>query len=55
MNDRINRTVPYDNSDLTRLDNNQCPPITMTELTDVIKAMKHKAPGPNKLTAYLTT
>ena len=52
VNDRLNRTVPYDNSDLTRLDNNQCPPITMTELTDVIKAMKHKAPGPNKLTAH---
>ena len=39
MNDRINRTVPSDNSGLTRLDNNQCPPIT-TELTDV-KATLH--------------
>ena len=50
MNDRINRTVPYDNSDLTRLDNNQC--FTMIELIDVIKAMKHKASGLNKLTAH---
>ena len=52
MNDRIDRTVPYNNSDRTRLDNNQCPPITATELTDLIKAMKHKATGPNKLTAH---
>ena len=52
MNDRIDRTVHYGNSDLARLDNNQCPPITATELTDVIKAMKHKAPGLNRLTAH---
>ena len=26
VNDRINRTVPYDKSNLTRLDNNKCPP-----------------------------
>ena len=28
-----------------------CPAISHTEVTDVIKAMKHKGPGPNKLTA----
>ena len=33
---------------------NNCPPISHTEVTDVIKAMKHKAPGPNKLTANMT-
>jgi len=40
----------YNNSDLTRLDNNDMPPITMDELTNTIKTFKQKAPGPTGIT-----
>ena len=51
LNERTERITPHNNSDINRLNINNCPPISHTEVTDVIKAMKHKAPGPNKLTA----
>ena len=51
LNERTERITPRNNSDMNRLNINNCPPISHTEVTDVIKAMKHKAPGPNKLTA----
>ena len=51
LNERTERITPYNNSDRIRLNFNNCPPISHTEVTDVIKAMKHKASGPNKLTA----
>ena len=50
LNERTERITPH-NSDINRLNINNCSPISHTEVTDVIKAMKHKAPGPNKLTA----
>ena len=51
LDGRTERITPHNNSDINRLNINNCPPISHTEVTDVIKAMKHKAPGPNKLTA----
>ena len=51
LNERTERITPYNNSDINRLNINNCPAISHTEVTDVIKVMKHKAPGPNKLTA----
>ena len=51
LDERTERITPHNNSDINRLNINNCPPISHTEVTDVIKAMKHKAPGPNKLTA----
>ena len=51
LDERTERITPYNNSDINRLNINNCPPISHTEVTDVIKAMEHKAPGPNKLTA----
>ena len=51
LDERTERITPHNNSDINRLNINNCPPISHTEMTDVIKAMKHKAPGPNKLTA----
>ena len=50
--DKTHLITPHNNSDLHRFDNTNCPPITLTEVTDIIKAMKHKAPGPNRLTAH---
>ena len=51
LDERTERITPHNNSDINRLNINNCPPISHTEVTDVIKAMKHKAPGLNKLTA----
>ena len=51
LDERTERITPHNNSDINRLNINNCPPISHTEVTDVIQAMKHKAPGPNKLTA----
>ena len=50
VNDRIDQIIPYDYGDLTRL-NQTCPPITTNDVKDKIKKMRHKAPGPNQLTA----
>ena len=52
LDGRTERITPHNNSDINGLNINNCPPISHTEVTDVIKTMKHKAPGPNKLTAY---
>ena len=49
--DRIDLTTPYNHSNLIRLHNNDCTPITITEITDIIKSLKPKAPGPNGITA----
>ena len=50
LNNRIDQIIPYDHGDLTRL-NQTCPPIAIDDVKDKIKKMKHKAPGPNGLTA----
>ena len=47
LNERTERINPYNNSDINRLNINNCPPISHTEET----AMKHKAPGSDKPTA----
>ena len=52
MQDRRDRVVPFHHGDLGRLDPVQCPPIAMVELNLVIAQAKHKAPGPNKITAH---
>ena len=52
LNDKHDQTIPYNNSDLTRLHNTDCPPITMTEMNDIIKSIKPRASGPNNLTAH---
>ena len=52
LSNRLDQTTPFNNSDISRLDNTHCPPITLTELDDTIKTMRHKAPGPNGLTAH---
>ena len=51
LEDIIDLTTPYITSDLNRLHNNDCTPITITEVTDIIKSLKPKAPGPNEITA----
>ena len=43
LNERTVRITPRNNSDINRLNINNCSPISHTEVTDVIKAMKHKA------------
>ena len=50
IRDRLDQITPHNNGDLTRLDQT-CPPITTDEVNDKIRKMKHKAPGPNGLTA----
>ena len=43
--------TPYHLSDDTRLENLQCPHITLEEVTQTIKRFKQRAPGPNNITA----
>ena len=43
LDERTERITPHNNSDINRLNINNCPPVSHTEVTDVIKAMKHKA------------
>ena len=50
VSNRIDQITPYNHGDLTRL-NQTCPPITIDDVKDKIRQMKHKAPGPNGLTA----
>ena len=51
LNKRTGSITPYNNSDINRLNVNNCPLISHTEVTDVIKAIKHKVSWPYKLTA----
>ena len=48
----LDHLTPYHQGDLDRLDPIHCPPVTLQELNLVIKKTKHKAPGPNKITAH---
>ena len=51
MTNRLDRITPHDASDFNRFHFSDCPPIDHSELLTVIRQLKHKSPGPNKLTA----
>ena len=48
---RLDLISPFNNSDLSRLDPDTCPPIEINEINQTISKLKNKAPGPNGLTA----
>ena len=50
ISQRTDELAPYSNSDIDRL--TDCPPITITELTNTIRRTKQKTPGPSTITAY---
>ena len=47
---RANELTTYSTSDLSRL--TDCPEISITELSDIIKRTKQKTPGPSTITTY---
>ena len=52
ISDHSAEITPYDTGDMLRLDPIHCPRITLDELKDIVKSMKHKAPGASKISAH---